>query len=282
MDAAVLQAAIIRLNPALHGLRDEPAVVRQQRIEVMNSMESSRQQFLSGNITEGEFFARNSELMATLRTLNAHLPPPAPPPWPRPWPGRVQWPGPAPRPSSSDEFGYGPWRKTHDRRGAFTLFRGETDLRTFDVGPGWHFLPQEQKEAYRSRAEASRRAAWAEFETVLASTPPATRLENYLWSKTLTKRGLQLRKSLRFIVTGFELFRDDQLQLQDAPDAAAGSGLGLAYQEAVARWEALSEEQRKAYDERAWAMHKEACDALPEDYLENLCRERGEPGPWDG
>jgi hypothetical protein len=268
MDAAVMQAATTRFNPTLRALRDEPPSVRQQKTELMNSMESNRQQFLSGNVTEEEFLTRDRELMGTFRTLNAHLYPPAPPPR---WPGAVQWPDPlrpVPRPSSGDEFGYGPWPNTFDPYGAFTIFRDETNLRGIDVHPVWHFLTEEQKEAYRARAEGSRRAAWAEFESILANTPPSTRLENYLWFGTMTRRGLEKRKTLKNIITGFELFRDEQLE-----------GTGLAYQEVVTRWEALTEEQRKAYDERAWAIHKEAYATLPPDYLENLCRERGEPGP---
>ncbi|KAG7294513.1 hypothetical protein NEMBOFW57_004588 [Staphylotrichum longicolle] len=270
MDGAVMQAASTRFNPILRALRDEPPPVRQQKAELMHSMESNRQQFLSGNVTEEEFLTRDRELTGSFRSLTAHLYPPAPPPR---WPGAVQWPGPPrpiPRPSSDDEFGYGPWPKTFDRRGAFTIFRDETDLRGLDVQPGWHFLPEEQKKSYRVRAEASRRAAWAEFESTLANTPPSTRMENYLWFGTLTKKGIERRLTLKEIITGFEMFRDEQPE-----------GTGLAYQEVVARWEALTKKQREAYDERAWAIHREAYAALPPDYLKTLCRERGDPGPWE-
>ncbi|KAL2131909.1 hypothetical protein VTI74DRAFT_4465 [Chaetomium olivicolor] len=132
--------------------------------------------------------------------------------------------------------------------------------------PGWYFLPKEHKEAYRARAEASRRAAWAEFETALA-TPLSTRLENYLWTQTGTRRALLPPHKLKTIVRGFELFRDEL-------------EAGLAYQETVRRWGPLTEEQRKAFDGRAWSRHRETCIALPRDYLANICRERGKPVPW--
>lgn len=86
----------------------------------------------------------------------------------------------------------------------------------------------------------------------------------------MTRKGLEKRNTLKNIITGFEMFCDEQPE-----------GTGLAYQEVVTRWEGLAEEHRQAYDERAWAMHKEACAALPPNYLKNLCRERGEPGPWE-
>lgn len=270
MDGAVMHAASTRFNPTLRALRDQPSSVRQQRAELMNSMESNRQQFLSGNVTEGEFLARDRELTGTFHTLTADVYPPAPPPR---WPGAVQWPGPprpVPRPSPGDEFGYGPWPRTFDPRGAFTIFKDETNLRGIDVQPWWHFLPEEQKKAYRARAEASRLAAWAQFESTLVNTPPSTRLENYLWFGTMTKKGIEKRNTLKDVITGFELFRDEQPE-----------GTGLAYEEVVTSWETLTEEQRNAYDERAWVIHREAYAALPPDYLENLCRERGEPGPWE-
>ncbi len=49
------------------------------------------------------------------------------------------------------------------------------------------FLPEEHNEVYGTRVEASRRAAWAKFETTLA-TLRSGRFGNYLRSQAKTRR----------------------------------------------------------------------------------------------
>lgn len=272
VDVAVLKAAAARVMPRLGPLGPGSATVvpsplapgpvvsassapvpraqpgrRRDPLEIINAMESNLQQFQLGNVTKEEFLTRDDELTATLRSLKPHF---------------FQ----TPRPSPIDLFGSGPWPNTYERRGAFHLFQEEANLSGWDVEPGWHSLPEEHKDAYRARAEAARRAAWVEFETILI-TPPPTRLENHLWSSA--RNVLLPPHTLTLIVTGFELFRDEQ------PEA------GLEYQEVVRRREALTEKQRKVYDNEAWSRHRETCIALPRDYLANLLRERGEPVPWE-
>jgi hypothetical protein len=47
-------------------------------------------------------------------------------------------------------------------------------------------------------------------------------------------------------LSGFEVFRDELV---------AGDG-GLGFGEVLARWEALTDEQRAPYDQRAWGMDR--------------------------
>ncbi|KAK4149026.1 hypothetical protein C8A00DRAFT_38391 [Chaetomidium leptoderma] len=245
------------------GVTATPAPIPQgQRdpLEIINAITSLREQFQLGNIPEEEFRARYKEYFAALRSLN-----PAPVPMaPASFPSQIQWPGPSLPPSSNDLFGSGPWPDTHARRGAFDLFKDETDLYGFDVQFRWQSLPEAHKEAYRVRAEASRRAAWAEFEVALA-TPPPTRLEDHMWSQSGAGRSLLPSHTLTLVVTGFELFRNER-------------AVGLEYQVVVAMWEALTKEQRKAYAHRAWSMQREALVALPSDYMDKLQRKRGADG----
>ena len=232
----------------------------QSPLEILSAMESNYQQFARGNITKEAFLARDDELTAMLRNLKPNLFQTDTPV--RTWPGVVQWPESAPRPLRSDLFGSGPWPDTYEPRGAFHLFWEENGLSEWDVEPGWRVLPEEHKEAYRARAEAARQMAWAQFEGILA-TPPSTRLENHLWSSA---RGVRLPpRTLNLVVTGFELFWDG------LPEERLG------YQEVVRRWEALSREGRKEYEERARERHREVCAALPSDYLDNRLRERMPP-----
>ena len=184
------------------------------------------------------------------------------PPHTAPQPGPFLSQGPSP----TDLFGAGPWPDTHPPVGALDLFSNEApaSLSGFAVHqPGWSSLPESHKDAYRARAEAARRAAWAEFEAALTHTPPAVRLQNFMWSR----QALLPPHVLTRVVTGFELFR------QDVGAAEAGQ-VPVEYWEVVRRWEGLSAEQRRGYDERALVTHREAVAALPRDYMANLLRER--------
>ena len=205
-------------------------------------------------------------VMAAMARASARPPPPpqpAPPfpsaTWPNQQPVASPFPlhtTPQPGPSPTDLFGAGPWPDTHPPLGALDLFSSEAPpfLSGFAVHqPGWSSLPEPHKDAYRARAEAARRAAWAEFEAALARTPPAERLQNYLWSR----QALLPLHVLTRVVTGFELFR------QDVGEAGAGQVLPVEYWEVVRGWEGLSAEQRRGYDERALVMHREAVAALP-------------------
>ncbi|KAJ4307256.1 hypothetical protein N0V88_000638 [Collariella sp. IMI 366227] len=174
-DVTVLKAAYARLIPSLRIIRDESPFMRQQRTELMNLMESNSQQLRSGNVTEEQIYARDTELKAMIHASTSSL-------------------------TSTRLF----YQKSGQEL-------SKTTLHVLDVYPGWHFLPEEQKEEYCARAEASRRAAWTEFESMLANTPTTTRLENYLWFTTIIKKGMQKQNTLKIVITGYELFRDEQL-----------------------------------------------------------------------
>ncbi len=119
-----------------------------------------------------------------------------------------------------------PWPPDHRKQvAAFTVF--EEDIEpgcagsTFD-SPEWYRLPEAQKDAYRARAEALRREAWAEFEKACAARVPGE---------------IHRRQ-------GFEHF---QLAL----------GAGVTFQEALTKWEAFTEMQRRDWEGSAWCAFEE-------------------------
>ncbi len=173
-------------------------------------------------------------------------------------------------PTQTDLFGAGPWPDTHPPVGALDLFVSEAppSVSGFAVHqPGWSSLPEPRKEEYRDRAEAARRTAWAEFETAVAHTPPAMRLQNFMWSR----QAMLPPHVLTRVVTGFELFRDEVGEAEAEAETEVGT---VGYWEVVRRWEGLGAEPRRGYDERALVTHRGAVAALPRDYMANLMRER--------
>jgi hypothetical protein len=147
------------------------------------------------------------------------------------WPPRPDpsWKGVARPVPDADRNAPGPWPPGGvERTGAFRLFEQDAEPGccgfTID-SPEWHCLPEDQKAAYRARAEARRREAWAEFETACAARgPPAP--------------GSVPPSS------GFEHFR-------------LGPGADVEFAEVLRRWEAFSKRQRSEWETRAWSAVRE-------------------------
>ncbi|KAK3301715.1 uncharacterized protein B0T15DRAFT_514968 [Chaetomium strumarium] len=154
-------------------------------------------------------------------------------------------------PSRTDMQGSGPWPVTYAGTSAYQLFGEDTDSPSdlpFAAAPRWAALPEQQKEVYRAQDEARRREAWADYERRIACkdaglpAPPPPRpvpppsadfLEYFRISDPTRNPVLPL--------SGFEVFRDDLV----AGDA------GLGFGEVLARWEALTDQQRDMYEMRA-------------------------------
>ncbi|KAG7285823.1 hypothetical protein NEMBOFW57_008117 [Staphylotrichum longicolle] len=106
---------------------------------------------------------------------------------------------------------------------AFQLFRDDSEPRgagTPSESHEWYLLPEDLKAAYRSRAEALRREAWIKYKTSSAATsgPPAPGEGRF--------------------VGAFDHFRHKL-----APDGG--------FEEALERWEVLTEAQRREWETRA-------------------------------
>ncbi|KAK3311649.1 uncharacterized protein B0T15DRAFT_389398 [Chaetomium strumarium] len=149
-------------------------------------------------------------------------------------------PSAVPVPSRVDLVGSGPWPDTYGYGGVggFQLFQQDTGSPDFacDAAPGWAALPEDQKEAYRARAELLRREAWADYELRLAYDDAGL-------------LGLAYpNPNLAPPLSGFEVFRNELV---------AGDG-GLGFWEVLAWWEALSHEQRTSYEVRAWEVRAAA------------------------
>ncbi|KAL2131403.1 hypothetical protein VTI74DRAFT_5159 [Chaetomium olivicolor] len=178
------------------------------------------------------------------------IPPPAPP--------GLLAPG-VQHPSRTDRVGSGPWPVTYASVGGFQLFQQDTGLSGYSgysVAPAWAALPEDQKEAYRARAEARRREAWADFESRLArkdaglpAPPPPQPAPAPSASFLARFPGLVYPNPNPVLpLSAFGVFRDELV---------AGDG-GLSFGEVLARWEALTDEQRTPYEIRAWQSGKAA------------------------
>ena len=104
-----------------------------------------------------------------LAAMRANNPSRRTPLTPLPVPPGLLAPGVQP-PSQTDCVGSGPWPVTYGFVGGFHLFQQDTGFSDSanDAALGWAALPEDQKEAYRARAEARRREAWASYERRLA------------------------------------------------------------------------------------------------------------------
>jgi len=232
---------------------------------VIGAMASLQQQRDLGNVTDEEVAARNRDYLVALRTASSQsrLPYPAPTliaptgfPSALPLPP-VSWPATPPPPSRTDLFGSGPWPPGATPRDPIALFRDDTQLSGFDVLPGWSALPEDQKEAYRARSETLRREAWAEHETALTegTSPFALPRREEAGQRQPCPGNLAGLESggerfpgvpgMPTIITGLEVFRDEL-------------GAGMEFQEVLRRWDALTEGQREAYEERAAAANAAA------------------------
>lgn len=203
-----------RLQRIAHGLSDAIA--------------SAEEQARRGAITDQELLAIVCIIQADKAALNPsgllisryYRPLPNAPFQPNP-------PG-VPHPSVTDRHGSSPWPSSYRSVGAFYLFHEDTGFSGLDAAnravPLWAMLLESERDAYRARAEAKRREAWADYETRLArkdvNANPASR------------------------PSAFELFRNEQV--------AGSNGGGVAFGELVARWEALTPAQRGLYEQRVW------------------------------
>ncbi|KAG7284931.1 hypothetical protein NEMBOFW57_009546 [Staphylotrichum longicolle] len=153
--------------------------------------------------------------------------------------------------TTEEIYGSGPWPYFNAPEGGLRIFMEDTGFTGTGILPAWSVLPEEQKEAYRARAEARRRDAWAAYEGLLAqkdamSTLAAPRPAPTAAPGALPLEGPPRRHDLNpsprpIRVYGFELFRDE---------IVAGDG-GLGFWEVLARWEALPGRQQALYDNRA-------------------------------
>ncbi|KAK4233231.1 hypothetical protein C8A03DRAFT_39079 [Achaetomium macrosporum] len=200
--------------------------------EPLEAMASVQEQYRLGTLSEQEFLARMNSILAVLRARNPKRRIPVTHP---PVPRGILGPGDQP-PSRTDMVGSGLWPPTHAAVSGFQVFRQDTDPSSFayTLAPDWAALPEDQKEAYRARAEALRREAWAEYERTLACKAA----------------GLPLPPASSML-SDFEVFRDDLV---------AGDG-GLGFWEVLARWEALTDEQRQPYKIRASQARRAALTA---------------------
>jgi hypothetical protein len=121
----------------------------------------------------------------------------------------------------------------------------DTGLAGAGVMPGWSILPEARKQAYRDKSEAFRREEWARFEQRLLAP---TRVEAPGVPPALAA---DANVNAPFFLFGFGLFRDEL--------AAGGEG-ELGFWEVLARWEALSREQRSLHDDKAWQANMAASD----------------------
>jgi hypothetical protein len=211
-------------------------------------MASTQEQYRLGTLSDEDFLARTNSIVAAMRANNpsrrTSFTPPALPPSAPSLPG-LRPPG-IPHPSQTDRLGSGPWPITHRSIGSFQLFQQDTGFSDNAYGAEtlWAALPEDQKEAYRARAEAQRRDAWASYETRLARKdaglmesppppPPPFFFEHFGLLYPSPKPVLRL--------SGFEVFRDELV---------ASHGM-MGFGELLARWEGLPDEQRGPYEKRA-------------------------------
>ncbi|KAL2023285.1 hypothetical protein VTK56DRAFT_3023 [Thermocarpiscus australiensis] len=220
--------------------------------ELLDAMASIQEQYRLGTLSEQDFLAHMNSTLAAMRVFwprrSALFIPPAVPP--------SLLASSSHPPSRTDLMGSGPWPIMDMPTGGFYVFLQDTGLSGFSVGPGWAALPKDQKEAYRARAEARRREAWANFESRLArkaaesSAPPLPQPAPAQPAILLPRFPGPVYPSCDPVLplSGFELFRDELV---------AGDG-GLGFWEVLERWEALTDEQRAPYDIRAWEANKVA------------------------
>jgi hypothetical protein len=203
---------------------------RLQRIAsgLSNAINSAEEQARQGAITDQEFLAIIRIIQADKSALNPsgllisrHY---------RPLPNtpfQLIPPG-VPHPSVTDYGGSSPWPASSRSVGAFYLFHEDTGFSGPDSAcravPLWAMLLENQRDAYRARAEAKRREAWADYETRLARK--------------------DANPNPAFPPSAFELFRNEQV--------AGIDGGGVGFGEVVARWEALTPAQRGLYDQQVW------------------------------
>ena len=194
--------------------------------EQLAALASTQEQFRLGALSEQDYSARMDSVLASMK---ATCPPRAPmrfatqpvPHWLCESGNPLSF-GRCEKPSQIDLIGLGPWPYIDARIGGCDVFGEDTGLTGCGLHPAWSLLSEDQKEAYRVQAEARRREAWARFEQMLAQRAAGSldRLDS---------------------LSPFEVFHDELV--------AGGAELG--FWEVLARWEALPNEQRGLYHQRA-------------------------------
>jgi hypothetical protein len=141
--------------------------------------------------------------------------------------------------------------------------------------PAWLSLSEDQKETFRAHYETVRRAAWAEHETQQAEqaadaahvSPPNREPNQHLqWPYSLLIPGGALNAKLprrpdrpTSLITGPKVFMDEMVQQ-------------VEFEELMPMWDALTNEQRLAYNARATALNNEAEAAFQvalQNYVKN-------------
>jgi hypothetical protein len=215
-------------------------------IDIAHAMYFIDEERRLGNITVEEAEARN---MAYLEVLRAAQPaavfhhfegPRYDDPYPMP---------PIPLPSPSDQWGIDNWPPGSNRYSPVRLFAEETNLWGWHVVPGWFALPENLKEAYRARCETLRREALTEYEKAQSEGTP-------FYSPFMNQR-------LQYPTNPFPPERMGQ-SIPNIPETSSTiSGFmvfcdeleGMELDEKFERWNALTEEQKRPYNERAPAKH---------------------------
>ncbi|EXF85998.1 hypothetical protein CFIO01_05933 [Colletotrichum fioriniae PJ7] len=195
--------------------------------------------------------ARNSEYLAALRASSEVPSLFSTISFLSPWPARTL-------PSPTDRFGSGPWPPTATPCNPITLFADEAGISGHEVELRWSALSEEQKAICRARSETLRRETWAQYETAPAERPapfalpsPGERQQQARNSAGLASRGERVaRVPARVgIIKGLGIFRGEH---------------ETEWQEVLKRWEALSEEQRQAYETKAATVNAAARAAFEE------------------
>ncbi|KAK4251740.1 hypothetical protein C7999DRAFT_27818 [Corynascus novoguineensis] len=233
----------------------DQASQEQSARERLDALASTQEQYRLGTLSEQDFSARVDSILAAMEANNPSRPTRFTPP---PVPFFLLPPG-VQLPSPSNRFGSGPWPTCTTRKsvGGFELFYQDTGCSGLDsanrAAADWAVLPEDQKEAYRARAEARRREAWAEYETRLARKDaglpdlPPPQPARAPSPSFLARFGLVYpdpNPNRVLLLSGFEVFRDELV-------AGDGDG-GLGFGEVLARWEALTDAQRMSYERRSW------------------------------
>ncbi|KAK3291665.1 uncharacterized protein B0H64DRAFT_409699 [Chaetomium fimeti] len=200
---------------------------RADRLEAIrkltNAIASAEDQAQRGVISVQEYFTRVDSIRADILAIDtSDLIPEYIPPSDEAF---QLLPPNVPFPSLYDRIGSGPWPASHRSIGGFNVFHRDTGFSGSDsaslAAQLWAPLTEDQKEAYRARAEVKRREAWAEYETRLARQ--------------------DANPNGGFRLSGFQVFRNEQIAGND----------GVGFGEVLARWEALTREQREPYEQRA-------------------------------
>ncbi|KAL2266867.1 hypothetical protein VTJ83DRAFT_4144 [Remersonia thermophila] len=170
----------------------------------------------------------------------------------------------APHPLPSDMGHRVPCPGGFDSVGAFQLFAQDyygSPALVSQSAAAWAALSEDEKGAYRARAEAARRQEWADYEIQLTrkdaglpQLPPSGPLPLLLQALLVQRPDLEWLLYNRVLpCTGFEVFRNDVV----AEDPRLG------FWDVLARWDALTHQQRAIYEIRSLEINKEMSQGPP-------------------